>query len=97
MCTWRTGTASTIGINEVQGMELLADYEYVAIFDADFKPEPDFLANFLLTSYADKLCQQCRLQVIKFVGQPEPSFDMLSSHQSWCIWHPASQEVDQGT
>ena len=26
-----------------QGMELLRDYAYVAVFDADFKPEPDFL------------------------------------------------------
>ena len=24
-------------------MELLVDYDYVAIFDADFKPDPDFL------------------------------------------------------
>ena len=26
-----------------QGIKLLGDCEYVAIFDADFKPEPDFL------------------------------------------------------
>ena len=27
----------------LQGIKLLGDCEYVAIFDADFKPEPDFL------------------------------------------------------
>ena len=26
-----------------EGLEELADYDYIAIFDADFKPEPDFL------------------------------------------------------
>lgn len=26
-----------------EGIEELADYDFVAIFDADFKPEPDFL------------------------------------------------------
>lgn len=26
-------------------MELLVDYDYVAIFDADFKPDPDFLVR----------------------------------------------------
>ncbi|BDA47669.1 probable glucomannan 4-beta-mannosyltransferase 9 [Coccomyxa sp. Obi] len=25
------------------GLDMLADYDYIAIFDADFKPEPDFL------------------------------------------------------
>ena len=29
----------------MQGMELLVDYDYVAIFDADFKPDPDFLVR----------------------------------------------------
>ena len=28
-----------------QGMVELADYEYIAIFDADFKPDPDFLVS----------------------------------------------------
>ncbi|KAK9814760.1 hypothetical protein WJX72_011039 [[Myrmecia] bisecta] len=28
-----------------EGLEVLQDYEFVAIFDADFKPEPDFLVN----------------------------------------------------
>ena len=28
-----------------QGMDLLSDYDYIAIFDADFKPEPDFLVR----------------------------------------------------
>ena len=27
----------------VQGVKFLSDCEYIAIFDADFKPEPDFL------------------------------------------------------
>jgi cellulose synthase/poly-beta-1,6-N-acetylglucosamine synthase-like glycosyltransferase len=31
-------------------MELLLDYDYVAIFDADFKPDPDFLVRMLPTS-----------------------------------------------
>lgn len=26
-------------------MELLVDYDFMAIFDADFKPEPDFLVR----------------------------------------------------
>ena len=29
----------------VQGLELLREYEYVAVFDADFKPDPDFLVG----------------------------------------------------
>lgn len=28
-----------------QGMELLVDYDFIAIFDADFKPDPDFLVS----------------------------------------------------
>ena len=28
-----------------EGLEELADFDYVAIFDADFKPEPDFLTS----------------------------------------------------
>ncbi len=28
-----------------QGLDLLVDYDFVAIFDADFKPEPDFLVR----------------------------------------------------
>lgn len=27
----------------VQGLDRLAEYDYVAIFDADFKPDADFL------------------------------------------------------
>lgn len=26
-----------------QGMEMLSGYDYIAVFDADFRPEPDFL------------------------------------------------------
>ncbi len=26
-----------------QGMEMLPGYDYIAVFDADFRPEPDFL------------------------------------------------------
>lgn len=29
----------------VQGLERLAEYDYVAIFDADFKPDADFLVS----------------------------------------------------
>ena len=32
MCAW-------------QGMERLVDYDYIAIFDADFKPDPEFLVG----------------------------------------------------
>ena len=28
-----------------QGLDLLSDYDYVAIFDADFKPDPSFLVG----------------------------------------------------
>ena len=28
-----------------QGLELLAGHEYIAVFDADFKPKPDFLVS----------------------------------------------------
>ena len=28
-----------------QGLDMLSDYDYVAIFDADFKPDPDFLVR----------------------------------------------------
>ncbi len=29
----------------VQGLDLLSDYDYIAIFDADFKPDSDFLVS----------------------------------------------------
>ena len=29
----------------VQGLDRLAEYDYVAIFDADFKPDADFLVS----------------------------------------------------
>ncbi len=29
----------------MQGLERLAEYDYVAIFDADFKPDADFLVG----------------------------------------------------
>ena len=29
----------------MQGLDMLSDYDYIAIFDADFKPEPDFLVS----------------------------------------------------
>ena len=31
----------------VQGLDMLSDYDYIAIFDADFKPEPDFLVRIM--------------------------------------------------
>ena len=31
-----------------QGLEVLKEYDYVAIFDADFKPDTDFLVSFRL-------------------------------------------------
>ena len=33
-----------------QGLEILSDFDYVAIFDADFKPDPDFLVSALGSS-----------------------------------------------
>ena len=30
-----------------QGLDLLSDYDYIAIFDADFKPDSDFLVSAL--------------------------------------------------
>lgn len=30
----------------LQGLDLLGDYDYVAIFDADFKPDAEFLVRF---------------------------------------------------
>ena len=36
------------GCEAAQGMGLLRDYDYIAIFDADFKPDPDFLARLAL-------------------------------------------------
>ena len=29
----------------MQGLDLLSDYDYIAIFDADFKPDSDFLVS----------------------------------------------------
>ena len=31
----------------MQGLDLLSDYDYIAIFDADFKPDSDFLVSAL--------------------------------------------------
>lgn len=46
-----------------QGLDLLVDYDFVAIFDADFKPEPDFLVRLLLHamvgSAVGQLCTFC--------------------------------------
>ncbi len=40
----------SIPIIIMQGLDLLSDYDYIAIFDADFKPDSDFLvSNNLLT------------------------------------------------
>lgn len=33
-----------------EGLDLLRDYDHVAIFDADFKPESDFMVLFSLTA-----------------------------------------------
>lgn len=32
----------------LQGLELLREYEYITVFDADFKPKTDFLVSNLL-------------------------------------------------
>lgn len=43
-----------------QGLDLLVDYDFVAIFDADFKPEPDFLVRLL---HATAKCAQVNTQI----------------------------------
>ena len=39
----------------MQGLEQLAEYDYVGIFDADFKPEPDFLVCLLVLNGCTRL------------------------------------------
>lgn len=39
----------------VQGLERLAEYDYVAIFDADFKPDADFLVSGTLVACTVKV------------------------------------------
>ena len=34
----------------LQGLERLSQFDYVGIFDADFKPDPDFLVSFTVLS-----------------------------------------------
>ena len=34
-----------IALCDMQGMELLTSFDHVAVFDADFKPDPDFLVS----------------------------------------------------
>lgn len=44
---------TVVGFNvchDLQGLERLAEYDYVAIFDADFKPDADFLVRVLCGS-----------------------------------------------
>ena len=36
------GDNDSVGL---QGLDLLSDYDYIAIFDADFKPDSDFLVS----------------------------------------------------
>ena len=48
MAVWQADVAHVLRLR--QGLELLVDYDYVAIFDADFKPDPDFLVCLLPTS-----------------------------------------------
>ena len=47
-----------------QGMEWLVDYDYIAIFDADFKPDPDFLVGG---------CSSCCAPVHALCGHPGQS------------------------
>ena len=48
MAIWQGDVAHVLWLQ--QGMELLVDYDYVAIFDADFKPDSDFLVRLLPNS-----------------------------------------------
>ena len=49
-----------------QGLDLLVDYDFVAIFDADFKPEPDFLVR--LPLHATTKCARINAQVSPSAG-----------------------------
>jgi hypothetical protein len=40
----------------MQGLDMLSDYDYIAIFDADFKPEPDFLVRPHFLSWGNLPC-----------------------------------------
>lgn len=51
--------ASTKVISSAQGLERLAEYDYVAIFDADFKPDSDFLVSDLTLACTDTLPHTC--------------------------------------
>ena len=42
---WQRPCAVLMAATGVQGLDILTDCDYVAIFDADFKPEPDFLVR----------------------------------------------------
>lgn len=52
--------ASTNVISSVQGLERLAEYDYVAIFDADFKPDTDFLVSDIRLACTVNLRSTCR-------------------------------------
>ena len=47
-CTASVSCCGLILVTIMQGLEQLAEYDYVGIFDADFKPEPDFLVCLLI-------------------------------------------------
>lgn len=51
--------ASTDVISAAQGLERLAEYDYVAIFDADFKPDSDFLVSDIRFACTDILLHTC--------------------------------------
>ena len=59
--------ASTDVISSVQGLERLAEYDYVAIFDADFKPDTDFLVSDMRLACTDKLLHMHEFEYLQMV------------------------------
>jgi hypothetical protein len=63
----------------MQGLDMLSDYDYIAIFDADFKPEPDFLVSALCSSCSsmparascDSLMCLCPLHACMHLAAPQ--------------------------
>lgn len=58
-----------------QGLEILSDYDYVAIFDADFKPDPEFLvrrSSCDLVEFIDCCVSLCGKPSCLFAGLRRP-------------------------
>lgn len=53
----------------VQGLERLAEYDYVAIFDADFKPDADFLVSDRIVACTANLANNCTVLVLQLFAK----------------------------